>query len=484
MVASMDRASPRRRHAPWTLADYALFARRWGGRLIDRRRRTCRPPLAERLQFECKNGHRWDARAQDVRYQRTWCAICRRARGSWNADRMADFARSLGGVLLSKHGPGPIQHKHRVRFRCASGHKWEVLAGQVMQDKTWCRECFNASRKKPVDDLHALAQARGGVLVREGRNRNKSATWQCSRGHTFAASPYNALRGNWCPRCSASRSERIVRAYFEQIFSKPFPKAKPLWLRNTTGRLLELDGYCEELRIAFEHQGAQHYRAVGKFRGVDVAGIRRRDRIKRQRCQSAGVALIQIPELIRFTAVDELRTVILRACRKAGVTLPADARTRCVDVGPIYATSRDDEALEQLHAIAAARGGRCLASGYKGSETRLTFVCNQGHEWNARPSDIRQGTWCKRCATKSVNDATRLTIELMRDIARERGGECLSETYTDARTKLRWRCGQCGHEWDSPASAIRKGGWCPPCGYRAGWKKRRAKFGAHGGNKK
>ena len=397
---------------------------------------------------------------------------------------MADFARSRGGVLLSKHGRDPIQHLHRVRFRCADGHEWDVYAGQIMQDKTWCRECFNVGRKKPADDLHALARSRGGVLVREGRNRNKPATWRCSRGHTFAASPHNALRGNWCAQCSASRSERIVRTYFEQIFGKPFPKAKPRWLRNTTGRLLELDGYCEELRIAFEHQGAQHYRAVGKFRGVNVAGIQRRDRVKRERCKSAGVVLIQIPELARFTAIDQLRAVIIRACRKAGVTLPADVRTRCIDIAPIYATTRDDEALQQLHAIAAARGGRCLAAEYAGAGTPLPFACAHGHQWKARPADIRQGTWCKRCATKAVNDKVRLTIELMHSMARERGGECLSYTYTDAVTKLRWRCGQCGHEWDAAAFAIRRGGWCPPCGYRAGWERRRFKHGPDGGNKR
>jgi hypothetical protein len=396
---------------------------------------------------------------------------------------MTEFARSRGGLLVSKHGRDPLQHRHRVRFQCEAGHEWEAYAGAVMQYHTWCKQCFAAKRRKPPDDLHTVARSRGGTLLVEGRNRNTPATWQCSNGHTFQASPHNVLRGNWCPECSASRSERIVRTHFEQIFDKPFPKAKPKWLRNSTGHLLELDGYCPQLKLAFEHQGAQHYRSVGRFRRVSVAGIQQRDAVKRSLCDSRGITLIEIPELIRYTPLHDLRRAIVERCLVAGVELPVDASTKHIDISAMYVTTQDDESLKKLQSIAASRGGRCLADAYAGSDARVAFACARGHEWMARPADIHQGTWCKRCATKAVNDSKRLTIEAMQQIAREHGGECLSATYADAKTKLRWRCGQCGHEWDATPSVVRnKGQWCPPCGYRAGWNRRRAKYGPNGGN--
>jgi len=276
----------------------------------------------------------------------------------------------------------------------------------------------------------------------------------------------------------------MVRAYFEQMFGKPFPRVRPSWLRNTTGRSLELDGYCEELSLAFEHQGGHHYREVAHYATHSLAEIKKRDARKRRLCRACGVTMIEIPEVMYETPVAELRDAILRACRDAGVKVPRDGRTRKVDLSRVYANTRDDEALAELLRIAQARGGQCLADEYAGSETKMPFVCSEGHRWSARPTDIRQGSWCKRCALEHTASLKRLTIKMMHQIASERGGECLSSEYVDAVTKLRWRCGECRYEWEATPGSIRQGRWCRRCGTKAGWKRRRERFGASGGNGK
>jgi hypothetical protein len=56
-----------------------------------------------------------------------------------------------------------------------------------------------------------------------------------------------------------------------------------------------------------------------------------------------------------------------------------------------------------------------------------------------------------------------LGIEEMRDLARRRGGECLSPKYTNLGTELLWRCRE-GHEWSaSPRSIKHAKTWCPIC---------------------
>ena len=53
--------------------------------------------------------------------------------------------------------------------------------------------------------------------------------------------------------------EEATRKLFELYCGKPFVSVRPDWLKNPqTGRNLELDGYNEELALAFEFDGEHH----------------------------------------------------------------------------------------------------------------------------------------------------------------------------------------------------------------------------------
>ncbi len=59
-----------------------------------------------------------------------------------------------------------------------------------------------------------------------------------------------------------------------------------------------------------------------------------------------------------------------------------------------------------------------------------------------------------------------LDIEDMKQAAKFRGGECLSDTMVkgDLSTKLLWKCGYCGAEFKASPNLILLGGhWCPEC---------------------
>ncbi|MCH5317972.1 MAG: NAD(P)-dependent oxidoreductase [Eubacterium sp.] len=59
-----------------------------------------------------------------------------------------------------------------------------------------------------------------------------------------------------------------------------------------------------------------------------------------------------------------------------------------------------------------------------------------------------------------------LDIEDMKTAAKFRGGECLSEAMEtgDLYSKLKWKCGHCGAEFEaSPALILLGGHWCPEC---------------------
>ena len=114
--------------------------------------------------------------------------------------------------------------------------------------------------------------------------------------------------------------------------------------------------------------------------------------------------------------------------------------------------------IEEMKEIARSRSGKCLSSEYINDDTKLTWQCANGHVWEARPHNIKQGQWCRACS-----GSLKLTIEEMRRIAQSRGGYCLSDNYKDNKTKLKWKCAE-GHMWEAIPNNIKsKGHWCPIC---------------------
>lgn len=56
--------------------------------------------------------------------------------------------------------------------------------------------------------------------------------------------------------------------------------------------------------------------------------------------------------------------------------------------------------LEEFKSIAENKGGECTSLKYVNFNTKLAFKCSQGHEWEAIPSNILRGHWCKKCSSK------------------------------------------------------------------------------------
>jgi hypothetical protein len=115
-----------------------------------------------------------------------------------------------------------------------------------------------------VRKIDQYAQDRGGRCWMS-ISLNERALFECEQGHLWFGTPVSMIHGKtWCPECASGTSERICRRLFEFIFpNHRFAKERPKWLTNPdTNRSLELDGYCDDLKMAFEYQGIQHYKFV------------------------------------------------------------------------------------------------------------------------------------------------------------------------------------------------------------------------------
>jgi hypothetical protein len=117
--------------------------------------------------------------------------------------------------------------------------------------------------------------------------------WRCKNGHTWKQTYDNVRRLCWCPECDQAKGEVETRELFEKITGKPFTKKKSIF----TNKRMELDGYNDEMKIGFEHQGIQHYQYVPFFHDNDMSNFEKqleRDQIKREECKSIGIYLIEV----------------------------------------------------------------------------------------------------------------------------------------------------------------------------------------------
>lgn len=95
-----------------------------------------------------------------------------------------------------------------------------------------------------------------------------------------------------------SRGERLCCQTMERIYGVPFNTIRPNWLCNPeTGCNLELDCYNDELKIAVEYNGAQHYKWPNFTNQTYQQFINqvRRDKLKMDLCDRNGVYLIVVP---------------------------------------------------------------------------------------------------------------------------------------------------------------------------------------------
>jgi hypothetical protein len=105
------------------------------------------------------------------------------------------------------------------------------------------------------------------------------------------------------------KHESRCRFIFETLFQAPFTSIRPDFLRYKTGKNLELDGYNDELKLAFEYQGVQHRKYTPMFHKSyrDFVKQQERDQFKKEKCHELGIRLIEIPDTILF---DDLETYI------------------------------------------------------------------------------------------------------------------------------------------------------------------------------
>lgn len=159
----------------------------------------------------------------------------------------------------------------------------------------------NQPRVMNIDIVREIIENHGGkLLTEEYLNSRQKFEIKCSVGHIFYKKYSKIEDGYWCPMCNANCGEAITREILCIYFGVTFPKVRPKWLEG-----LELDGYNENLKLAFEYDGQQHYKYIEKFHVTFENFIHQKERDirKNKLCKENNVILIRVPYIIKNTKI-------------------------------------------------------------------------------------------------------------------------------------------------------------------------------------
>src|SRR4051812_26915177 len=113
--------------------------------------------------------------------------------------------------------------------------------------------------------------------------------------------------------------------------------------------------------------------------------------------------------------------------------------------------------IDEMKKIASSRGGKCLSRKYISAHTKLIWMCNVRHKFEATPANVKKNRWCPFCAGK------RKSISEMKALAKAKEGKCLSKKFMGNKVPLLWLC-KSGHRFSMrPDGVLHQKSWCPKC---------------------
>ena len=245
--------------------------------------------------WQCQYGHVFKSKPASILGE-NGCPQCARMRQSIRQRKpwqdIVSKARTNGLILTT-----PNQYNDRrtiVHVQCTSNpeHVYDTSVGSITSGHG-CRYCEHPSYAYTIEDIDEKVSNFAICLSRHYKNQDTTLMLKCLKeGHIWQTRASNILAGKKCQHCKY-KHEAHCKKILEHKTGKLFFKSKPDWMEG-----LELDGYNDELKLAFEYNGAYHYEPHKlHHRNRSLEEVQNIDDKKQELCQKNGVRLLVIPEM-------------------------------------------------------------------------------------------------------------------------------------------------------------------------------------------
>jgi len=408
-----------------------------------------------KLNWKCAEKHEWSATYRSIRKSNSWCPYC-----AGNAKLTIEYCRNeaikKGGECKSENY---INNRTDLEWKCSvkehpifPKNLTHVLEGQ------WCRLCSDKPMPLTLKECQELAKLRNGICKNRNYINNRTLMrWKCGICNTKWENNFDHIKsGQWCPKCAINnnKSENMMRDLLEKYTGKKFPNVRPDFMKhNKTGKNLELDCYNEELKLAFEYHGRQHYRYCPDLfhkKGFHVFKNQlARDVAKYKLCFQNNIRLIVIP-YYKYTYLNykEFKAFIKLTLKKFKIEIIntkklKDSQTEQMNKPEEIAEndSKSEYTLKDCQTFVKNKNGKCLSDEFIDIHTPIRWQCGFDHEpWEASFNELKNNeSWCPKCNIKGY----KYTLQDCQTYAKNQDGECLSDGYEKNRVMMRWGCNRC-----------------------------------------
>ena len=199
-------------------------------------------------------------------------------------------------LLTSKY----INAKQKLEYICPEDHVTTTIIDNFNRGYG-CKYCqadkTSHNSKLDPEFVKLFFQKNDYKLIDKYESAHKKMNCICPKGHVIKVKYSNFYSGRRCGECRIFQTEELCRKTLEKIFKKKFIKTRPKWLKR-----LELDCYNEELKIALEYNGMQHYEFVPYFHKNKIENFykqQERDSLKIELCKNKGIELCIVPYYIK-----------------------------------------------------------------------------------------------------------------------------------------------------------------------------------------
>ncbi len=369
----------------------------------------------------CSKGHEWEAAIKD-RTRGRGCPYCahRKASSDYNlAVLHLQLAEEWHPTKNGRHKPSdflPFSNR-KVWWICERGHEWE----QVIASRTAGRSCPCCSGKRVCKDNNL--EVKHPVLAKEwhptmnGKLRpdqflpgsGRSVWWRCEHGHEWKSRIAHRSSGSGCPFCSGQK------ATADNNLAERFPELIVEWHPTKNGDLSP-DTLLPftNLKIWWQCRRGHEWEASVNSRTNMRSGC--------PYCSgnSAG----------EDNNLEALNPQLAREWHP----------TKNKDLRPKHVTP--------------------------GSNKKVWWKCEHGHEWPARVCNRAKGVGCPYCsgrrATKDHNLSVKVPSVALQWHPERNGSHRPDEFAPSSDVKVWWKCGR-GHEWEATISSRTRGHGCPYC---------------------